>query len=61
MCFVYHSNDMHKTRLSCRSVSLGICIIKHLSIESSVVDESTIRVSIITTCVLIIALICLST
>ena len=42
--FVYHSNDIHNARSSCRSVGLGICVIEHCSIESSVVDGSTIRV-----------------
>ena len=33
VCFVHHNNDIHKARLSCRSVGLGlgICAIEHLS------------------------------
>ena len=46
-CFVivFHSDDSMYVGSLCSSVGLGICVIEHLSIESSVVDGSNHIVS----------------
>ena len=46
-CICIHSHDLMYVGSLSSSVGLGICVIEHLSIESSVVDGSTIRVAII--------------
>ena len=46
-CNHIHSDDPTYVGSLCSSVGLGICVIEHLSIESSVVDGSTIRVGIL--------------